>query len=163
MSAVMKDQGKKEWFYRDNQRIQFANLSVSESAESGWIRIADSNTSEILAEKKMKHLEPWNVEQVNITSKGIVVCQYPEVYSRNDQKPGKYIPDEVEYRWMTTFESSHMKNLSVREFHGEQEKIRGGMIPRTLIELIFDYEGSPQGEDATLHPLEGLGGEQVRL
>ena len=161
MSAATKDQGKKEWFSRENQRIQFANLSVS--AESGWIRIGDSNTSEELAFDKKKQVEPWNVEQVNISAKGIVVCQYPKVYRRNDRKPGKYIPSKIEYKWMTTFESSHMKNPSVREYHGEQERDAGGMKARTLIELIFDYEGSPQGEDATLHPLEGLGGEEVRL
>ena len=70
--------------------------------------------------------EPWNVEDVTITGKGIEVVQYAECYSRDDTQVGSRVLDKDEIAWSMLFGSGSMKDICVREMSTAN---RQGQIP----------------------------------
>ena len=91
--------------------------------------------------------EPWNVENVKISGKGIEVFQYARPYDHSDTQKGPKVLVADEFAWSVLFKTRSMKDICVREVSevaNDKHK-----RPSTFIELCFNYEGLPESKDST--------------
>ena len=113
----------------------------------------------MLTSRCASQAEPWNVEGVAITGKGIEVHQYAGNYDRNDSQVGPRVLDQDEIAWSVLFRQSFMKNIRVREMSKVSGAKAKNPSPSTFIEIRFKYEGVPESKDAT--QLKTVGPEEA--
>lgn len=92
-------------------------------------------------------VESWNVENVEITGKGIEVFQYAEPYKHDDTSVGRKILDKDHIAWSVLFKQGSMKDIYVREMR--KRPINAARSPSAFIEVYFKYEGLPDSKDGT--------------
>ena len=133
--------GKDSWYYIARQRVRYANLSVISNGICA--RLDDSWADRKLRISKAKMAEPWNVEDVLISERGIEVSQYAQDYIRSDNN-GPRQSKEDEHSWTTTFEREQLGDIKITE---KVELVKNSQKP--VIELLIEYKGLPEGKNTT--------------
>ena len=98
--------------------------------------------------------EPWNVQDIVISTDGIEVHQFGESYARNHGKPGPRKPEEDELCWCLLFKQEQLRNIHVKETACKV----GEKFVNTLIEMVFDYNGVSKGTNATRYKVSAQSG-----
>ena len=111
----------------------------------------------MLTSRVTSQAEPWNVEGVTITGKGIEVLQYAGYYNHNDMQVGPRVLAKDEIAWSVLFRQGSMKDIRLREM--SKLPTTKAKTPSTFIEIIFKYEGVPESKDAT--QLKTVGPEEA--
>lgn len=101
----------------------------------------------LLTSHVISQAEPWNVEDVIITGKGIEIFQYAEAYSRDDTSVGPKVLEQDYIAWSVLFKQGSMNDICVREM--SKLPVDTAKSPSTFIEVCFKYEGLPDSKDAT--------------
>lgn len=92
-------------------------------------------------------VESWNVENVEITGKGIEVFQYAEPYTHDDTSVGRKVLDKDHIAWSVVFKQGSMKDMCVREM--SKRPISTAISTSAFIEVYFKYEELPDSKDGT--------------
>ena len=134
-------------------RIKWAKLDYRWESKSQWQSLDES----YISTGKGEMVEPWNVEQVEISGKGITVNQFGMAYSRKNDARNAPV-DETQYCWQVNFEYAKCNSIVI----SERERRNPGETAENLplfVQIQFKCTELPTSHDATEYKAEAEEGE----
>lgn len=137
-------------------RIKRAKLDYRWNSESRWQSLDES----YIYTGKEDMIEPWNVEQVEISGEGIIVNQFGAQYSRqnNDRKA---TGDETKYCWQVKFEYAKCNSIVISERERRNADEKSDNLP-SFVQIQFECVALPTGLDMTVHKSPELSLEKAK-
>ena len=129
-------------------RIRCAKLDYRWNSESRWQSLDESYVYRGMDDM----IEPWNVEQVEISGKGIIVNQFGAPYSRKNDARNAPV-DETRYCWQVKFEHAKCNSIVISERERRNPGETAEKLP-LFVQIQFQCMALPISHDATVHKVE---------
>ena len=134
-------------------RVKCAKLDYRWNPNSQWQSLDESYVYRNMDDM----IEPWNVEQVEISGEGITVNQFGDAYNRTDN--ARHAPvDETRYCWQVKFEYAKCNSIVISERERRNPGETAEKLP-LFVQIQFKCTALPISHDATVHKAETEEGE----
>lgn len=129
-----------------NTRVRWAKLDYRWGPETQWQTLDDS----YISTGKTGMIEPWNVEQVEISGGGITVNQFGGSYSReNNAKSALAMGTPTKHCWEVKFEHANFNGIVISEGERRNPGVTAEKLP-LFVQIQFQCLALPISHDATV-------------